>query len=491
MNYNVKVFLSYYLPVTVLLLALRYYLVGQAAFPDYDSVRNWEIVQEVAQGKFQNVFHHRSPAFFLFYSLFVPLITDFHQYIYINALFGIAALLVLVKFTREVLGLKPWEAALMLLLIGSCVFLTYSGRFFTIESPSLLIFILVLKTYYYRFLEHSRKKLYQTLLLVALGLALNYKFLSLLPVALVLEVIFRDGVLNLRTAAAGFLILISPYLFFALFSVAVGLPFYQFPATYSGMVNFTAKNPAQRSGKFQADFFYYFKYLFYFESPLVWAGLLGAVLALNDAFKKSFNLYGFLGWVCCAILLGMSLLLKAPRGLLFVYPLLYLFAFLTLRHYISSNRIFIPLILGSVVYNLYRLEQEVYSYSKTSYDDVARYLQVNQVNKIAGTVSLGLKPYLPAGYAYEVVLKDQDLNTLKEKGFRYVLADDYRKVTNIKEFDYLEKQPAVIGFKEPWWQSKLIYLEHSEFTGLGFEETLALRKEALSDTFQLRLVKIP
>ncbi|UOQ72065.1 hypothetical protein [Hymenobacter cellulosilyticus] len=47
----------------VLVAAVRLYGLRHAALPDYDSVRNWQIVQEIAQGNFRNLFHHGSPAF--------------------------------------------------------------------------------------------------------------------------------------------------------------------------------------------------------------------------------------------------------------------------------------------------------------------------------------------------------------------------------------------------------------------------------------------
>ena len=62
----------YYILTILLCLGARYYLLPQVGLTDYDSIRSWQIVQEIGQGDFTHVFHHASPGFFLFFSLFTP-----------------------------------------------------------------------------------------------------------------------------------------------------------------------------------------------------------------------------------------------------------------------------------------------------------------------------------------------------------------------------------------------------------------------------------
>jgi hypothetical protein len=355
----------------------------------------------------------------------------------------------------------------------------------------LLIFAFVLKTYFKRFQEHSRKALFQTLGLVALGLTINYKFLLLLPIAFVFELLHRDGVLlNLKTIGIGILILLSPYLVFAVFSVFVGLPFYKFPVMYSTMFNFTLENPAHRSGKFRLDFFYYLQYLWHFESPLIWFGLMGFPVLFRRklaAFSVEQYLFGF----SILFLGGVSLLLKAPRGLLIIYALLYLSGFLVLKNLVKHKLVFAALILGSCLYNIFLINREIYAYSYSNYERIAQYLKKQGIKKVAGTVGLNSKPFLTSDIAYTVALDTVQLQALRQSGYRYLLLDDYRKPTNITAFDGWEHYPSIVTVPEKTLEAPLLYLEHSEFTGLSFNQTMALHEKAVHDTVRLRLIKLP
>ncbi|HSI89743.1 MAG TPA: hypothetical protein VK927_01440, partial [Adhaeribacter sp.] len=395
MTQNSKLFLLWSLPLALLLLALRYHLVSQAGFPDFDSVRNWEIVQQLAAGDFRKMFHHLSPGLFLLYAPLAGFIHDFHVYIYLNAILNVAALLVLVRFFQQVFALKHWEAALLFITLGTAVFLVYSARFFTIESAGLLIFSLVLQTYYYRFARNSRRRFYQTVALAALGLMFNYKFLLLLPVALVLELWHKDGVVNLKVLLNSLLIVLFPYVLLMVFSVVVGLPFYLFPASYYSVLNPVTENAAQRTGFFRLDVLYYFQYFLRFESPLLWLGVLGFPVIFRRWFIRGFNGYNYLGWVAFAVLGGMSLILKAPRGLLFVYALFYLLGFLTLRQFRLPRWLFAVLVLAASGYNIWLINREIYVYSRSGFPALAEYVKRQEIRKVAGTVGIGLKPYLP------------------------------------------------------------------------------------------------
>jgi hypothetical protein len=187
----------------------------------------------------------------------------------------------------------------------------------------------------------------------------------------------------------------------------------------------------------------------------------------------------------------MSLLLKAPRGLLFVYPIFYFLGFLTLRETLKNKLIFYAALAGLLVLQLYKINLEIYVYAQTNYPQIARYLKQHNIKKIASTVSLSLKPFLPEDVEYVVLMDEKELPKLKQKGFEYVLLDDYYRINNVLKFNSLEKQEPVIAMKEKTLGSRLLYLEHSEFTGLDFGQTMEIRKEALKDPTGLRLVKIP
>ena len=73
----------------------------------------------------------------------------------------------------------------------------------------------------------------------------------------------------------------------------------------------------------------------------------------------------------------------------------------------------------------------------------------------------------------------------------YVVLDGYRLVTGINKFPTLEALPAVVEFTEPLLLSPLLFLEHSEFTGLGYEETMHRRQAALKKGASVRIVRLP
>src|ERR671921_360125 len=45
----------------------RLWRLPEAGPPDYDSVRNWQVIGELAQGNVTHLFHHGSPGFLLLY----------------------------------------------------------------------------------------------------------------------------------------------------------------------------------------------------------------------------------------------------------------------------------------------------------------------------------------------------------------------------------------------------------------------------------------
>jgi hypothetical protein len=188
----------------------------------------------------------------------------------------------------------------------------------------------------------------------------------------------------------------------------------------------------------------------------------------------------------------MQVLLKAPRGLANIYGLLYFIFYLVIRKLIP-NRAVVLLFLGIALgYQFWNLEKQVYRYSYSSYPQVAAYLLQHNIKKVATTVGRGIIP--PAwgkGIAVKVVFAETELPALKAAGYRYVLQDNYYRATNIQQFNQLEKLPALKTWRNPAVIDPLLYLDHAEFTGLSFAQTLALHQKSTRDTLQLRLLRIP
>ncbi|WP_460614152.1 hypothetical protein [Hymenobacter seoulensis] len=473
-----------------LVAALRLHGLIGAALPDYDSVRNWQIVQEVSHGNLSHFFRHGSPAFYLVYAPVAWLTSDYRVFQHLNAVVALIALALLSDFVSRQAKLPGWQTALLLLLMGTSVFLTFSGRDFTMSSWSLLCFAGLLRAYYQRLHLATPATLYRVAFWLMLGLCFNYKFLLTLPILAVLEWWRADGLLWRaghwwRVA----LVLAAPYVVLGTLGVAAGLKWYLWPAIYYKVAFPDAANAAGRSTTLAPDFLYYLRYLWDFESPVVWVGLLGPVLLVRRVRRGvplPMELYlAVWGW---CLLAGMSLLLKAPRGLLWAYGLWYALAFLHLRR--LPLVALVMLVFGAVGLNIYRIQREIYAYAPTNYPAVASWLQAHGGGKVASTVSLGLAPFRASSDTLRVINSTADLAALRQQGYRYVLLDGYWRVTNVAQFDSLRHLAPVATWTEPPLTSPLLFLEHSEFTGLGYHETLNLQQAARQDSVQLRLLPL-
>ncbi|TGE22992.1 hypothetical protein [Hymenobacter metallicola] len=482
----------YVLLALLVVAAVRLHGLAQAALPDYDSVRNWQIVQEIARGNFRNLFHHGSPGFSVLYVPVAWVTSNFHVFQYLNSLLGVAAVGLLAAFVGRVVRLQSWEMALLTLLIGTSVFLTFSGRDFTMGSASLLVFAGLLEQYYRRLNTPSSRQLRRAALWLAVGLSINYKFILTLPILAVFELLQRDGLLGQRRNwlwVAG--TLATPFLLFGVVGVLAGLPWYRWPAVYYNVLFPGAANAAGRQGSVQLDLTYYLQFLWDFESPLLLLALVAVpVLWRRELFTelRQVNLPRYLAGWAYAYLAGMSLLLKAPRGLLLAYGLCYALTFLSIRRVVLGWRLAVVVLLACAL-NLYRIQREVYAYTPSHYPQVARWLQQRQVGKVVSTVGLGLAPFGLDTVA--AITSTKQLPALQKRGFRYVLLDGYWRVTNVAQFDSLRQQRAVAAWPEPLLTCPLLFLEHSEYTGLNYQQTLALHRLAQQDSAQLRLYRLP
>ena len=473
--------------------AVRLYGLAGAALPDYDSVRNWQIVQEVAAGNLTHLFHQGAPLFYLIFAPFVWLGGNFQVLQHINSFLAVAAVGSLATFVGREARLSAWETAGLALFIGTSVFLTFSGRDFTMNSGNLLVFAGLLRAHYRRLQAPSRSALLRAVVWLMLGISFNYRFLFTVPILAALELLHADGLLLQRGNAWRVLAtLIGPFLVLGLVGWAAGLPLERhWPAVYYGLIMRGQPNLAGHTGIFRFDLLYYFYFLRDFESPLVLLTLLVApVLWRRELFQqlRQPNLVRYLAvWGYC-FLAGMSLLIKAPRGLLLAYGVFYALAFLTMRR-LLPGKVLVTVLLLAIGFNLYRIQREVYAYAPTNYPQVAAWLRAHQVNKLLTTAGQGVIPFV-APMPVEVVTDERQLPSLRRQGYHYVLLDAYWHVAGIQRFNGLRQDPAVAAWPEPQLTAPLLFLEHSEYTGLTYHETLAQQQAAARDSFQLRVLEL-
>lgn len=484
---------TWWLLVAVLLVVgSRLWRLSEAGPPDYDSVRNWQVVQELAQGDFAHLFHHGSPGFLLLYVPVALLTRNFLVFQTLNALLGVAGLGTFAAWVARHARLEGVEAAGLVLLGGTSLLLTFSGRDFTMSSGSLLLFAGLLRSHYARLLQPVPTGLVRVAVWLALGLCFNYKFLFAVPILVALEAWQADGLWRLAWRTM-LLVLAAPYVLLGALGVLVGLPWYRWLGFYVRTVVPNAANVAGRQATVHLDVLYYIRYLLRFESPLLLLGLVGAVwLAWRGRrqwpAKPLPLLMYLLGWVGCLVA-GMSLLIKAPRGLLFAYLPLAALAVLSGRRLLPKGAL-VAVLLVAIGWNMFQIQQQLYAPLPSRYPQVAAWLRQHGVTHVASTVSSGIAPYLSSRQQLTIITDERQLAMLRAQGCQYVLLDGYWRVAGVAKFDSLRRQVPVAAWSAPQLQQPLLFLEHSEFTGLGFAETLAASRDAAADSLPLRLYRL-
>lgn len=474
---------------------LRLWRLPEAGPPDFDSVRNWQVVRELAQGNFAHLFHHGSPGFLLLFAPVAALTQRFFVFQTINALLGVAGLGWFAGWVAHVARLRGTEAAGLVWLGGTGLLLTFAGRDFTMSSVSLVLMAGLLRSHYARLHAPTPGRLVRAVAWLALGLCFSYKFLFALPILLVLEWWQADGLWR-RAAGRAALVLAAPYVLLGLLGVAVGLPWYRWLGFYWRTVVPATANVAGRQATLHLDLAYYPRYLVMFESPLLLAGVAASLWLVAGQWrrgalrrKQALPLLPYLlVWGGC-LLAGMSLLIKAPRGLLFAYLPLAALAVLSGRQ-LLPRPVLLVVVLAAVGLNISRVQTQLFATLPSHYPSVAAWLRQHGASHVASTVGNGLAPYLSPDQTLTVITDERELAALRRQGVQYVLLDGYWRVAGVMRFDSLRQQPALAAWPAPALQQPLLFLEHSEFTGLGFTETMAASHAAAADSLPLRLYRL-
>jgi len=474
---------------------LRLWRLAEAGPPDYDSVHNWQIVQALARGDFSQLFHHGSPGFYLLYAPVGLLTRSFLVFQTINALLGVAGLGLFAAWVARRAALTALATAGLVLLAGTGLLLTFSGRDFTMASLNLVVYAGLLRSHFARLHRPALGAWLRVVGWLAAGLCLDYKFLFTVPILAVLEVWQADGLWR-RVWTRALLLLALPYVAFGALGVVVGQPWYRWLGFYVRTVFPKAANVAGRQSTLHLDLLYYFRYLTQFESPLLLAGLVGAAWLVwrnwpgwRVARTQPLPLpWYLLVWAGC-LLAGMSLLIKAPRGLLFAYLPLAALALLSGRRLLPGWAV-AGTLLAAIGLNVFRIQQAIYAPLPTHYPQVAAWLRQQGASKVASTVGIGVAPYLDETQTLTVITDERQLAGLRARGYQYVLLDGYWRVAGVARFDSLRRQPFVAAWPAPQLHQPLLFLEHSEFTGLGYDATLAASRAAAADSLPLRLYRL-
>ncbi len=489
-----------------LVLLARLWRLTEAPLPDYDSARNWLTIQALANGQWTDLFRHASPTYYL---LHLPLAdwlaADFHRGQVLNALLSAGAAVLLARLVGRRAALPPLDTALLTLLIGLGTNATFSGRDFAITSPALLISVGVLWFYEHRLRCLSWRALLGATALLAIGLTINYKLVLLLPVAALLEWRHRpDGVLTVRRALWLGAVLLAPFVVYMSVAVAVGLPWWRLPATWVGIVLPRTANAAGRGGTVSPDLGFYLLYLLRFESPLLLIGLLSGPWLIRTAHRRGAPLEHLLRlswWLSASLLALLTFFIKAPRGLSFAYgPLMALGALAIWQVCGPDRRGIARALLGLALVgqvaglwlHLWRFYPPLPLGQTPPYQQVATYLWAHGARHVPTTAGLALAPYAtPLGIRVEASTTPAALVEALAQGTAadsFLLLDGHRYALALNRLNPDSSGATVLRFREPSWCCPLLWLEHAEYTGRSFNQTLQACREQQTEAAELRLV---
>ena len=476
---------------------LRLWRLPEAGPPDFDSVRNWQVVQELAQGNFARLFIPGSPGFLLLYVPVAWLTSRFVVFQVLNAVLGLAGLGLFGGWVARQSALPGWQTAGLVMLGGTSLLLTFAGRDFTTSSAALLVAAGLLRSHFARLRRPGPGAIVRVAAWLALGLCVSYKFLFLVPILGLFELARADKLWRQQGVWGRVLLMLAaPYAVFGVLGVLGGLPWWRWLAFYVRLVVPKVANSAGRQGALHFDVLYYFRYLAMFESPLLLLGLVAALALGARQWRRGELRRGqppallpyLLVWATC-LLAGMSLLVKAPRGLLLAYLPLAALAVLSGRQLLPRGVLMAGLLVA-VGLNIYRIQTQLYAPLPGRYPAVAAWLRQHGARRVASTVGNSLAPYLSPGQWLTVITDERELAGLRRQGVQYVLLDGYWRVAGVARFDSLRRQVPVAAWPAPQLHQPLLFLEHSEFTGLGFDETLAASQAAAADSLPLRLYRL-
>jgi hypothetical protein len=491
-NHKYKISILYLITLP-LLVWLRIYLLKDNGLYDYDSVKNFMVAKEIAEGNFVHLFNHVSPTFNLLYGFLYMVFKDYLVLEYLNTGFNVLAIFIFVHFIFRYMKLDFFQITVILLFSGFSLFMVNSSRYLAIESLSLFLFVLGIVNYYKNLISSDQKYLYWSALFFALLLTVNRKILVFLPIVLVIEFLQTKRKLSLRNIAISGGIICSFIIIYPIIGYLLGLKFLQYYASLYYLIIDIQGHPTIEYASFNGDVFYYLKYFYYFENPLlIGVILLFPVLYRKELFRnlREMNIYQFLFIITYCFLFGMAMLPKAPRGLLFIYIFLYFFLFLSLNK-IGRNKVihgFLAVLV--LLFDIYQVNENIYKYSHSNYGVVADYIESKKIKKLATTVGINIAPFLKEDVELKVIFDEKELAGLKKEGFDHVLLDDFHYLTKVDQFNDLHKVKPVLQVKEPSLSAPLLALEQSEFSASGFYETLKLREKVEKDEFQLRLIDL-
>jgi len=462
---------------------IRWIGLDHLSFFDYDAVKNYLIAQEISTGNFSLLFHHGAPLMHLFHALEYIIVKDY--ILFIPAIFeSIGIILIIFTLHSTLKASNTFFLIFSLLIAGSSFLMVNVGRYFSLEPYSLFFFALWFVAYVKRDKESSTH-----LWILGLLILINYKMCILLPFCILHDFITDKKTFSFKTT---YTYLIPAWIipFTMTLAYFASLPVFSYLKTIIAMFFLRSETSLNTNTLFTFSVSFYTQYLIQFEHPLVFIGLLSALFRLflwiNE--KKVDTKYLIHYSLPVFVFFIMALLPPAPRGIMVIIPFSAVFSSLllyefTIRFSEYKYLIYISLIL-SLSYPIYILVENTYTKSSSGYSEVTDYINLNKVDTLYTTSSIGIQPYLSKTIVTPIVL-EKDYASIPDSSF--VLVDAEALANGWKS---LPEGNCLISKSNPTASQVMLALENAEYAGLNFSEALkANKKISYLKNLQLCIIK--
>lgn len=444
-------------------------------FPTYDDGWNLHQLDLLSRGDWRQLWHHGAPLFYLFYLPLYKLGAAYTLLGYVNAGLGLAGLWLLAARTAGS-GTYPEEKVALALLTLAAPLAWVNLFGFTVEAGGLFWLGLALT---------SRNRRIRALLLAATALW-NYKLALAIPVCLVIdlwEAKTRQRVLTDYLVWVGVL-LAGVYILF----LAIDTPadWWRPPGTYMGLLGRDGSSNA--SGN-RWDWLFYARYLLEWDAWQWWvAGAAGWwMMHRRRPLSREAALVA-------AILAAGIFLPKAPRWLLPTLPLLAGWALGMARRipYPWMRRLALAGVAwGACSVNRQAVSDflpthEIENTSLRSYDALTRpwpkpagYTDSSLYTR-SSTLPYRISDWGPYTYVAYADLKLWCPRIELSDGYSYLIGEAPVKLSG----------KVLLRLQTPTNAVPLLWLEHAEYTGLSYTETMARWERYRDSATQVALVRV-
>lgn len=478
--------------IIALLVTIRFYRLWHSAPFDYDSVKNFQIIEELSQGNFQNFFHHASPVLYLFFLPFYLIFPNFWFLLLINSIANVLGIFLWVYLSNR--SCKREHLMIASLLFGTSFFSVIYSRTLSIETLSLLlsaIFWHQLKTYW-EGKNYFWNTPFATGTITALLLMTNYKAIVLLIFVVVIAFIWQEKAL--RNSFGSFALQVifvftATISMFMIVGMIFGLQWYQYPATLLSIFAVAQETPTH-----PFNGLLYLQYLVEYENPiLIFLALWQARQLLQGSNLSSFQ--SIMMQTALLVFGIMFLLPKAPRGLIFVVPILYLVGINFLDKVLMTKlkTTFLYFVLGGVLvaWQLKTLWEQIYPYSYTNYPQVAEILKSQKAQVVFTTLGIGIYPFLDKSIQLVVLREAADTVKFYEyTGRKFLLYDSYSEISRHHSLTRFKTLQYDYHFEEKSLCNPFLSLENIQYTRFTPQQAKQLLKQLKLQKWQVALKEL-